>query len=50
MKLWGLFFFIFKDCLRFFVMFVNVDIVKLSLLQVRVQTLQLFLLVIEVFL
>ena len=28
MKLWGLFFFIFKDCLRIFVMFVNVGMCK----------------------
>ena len=28
MKLWGLFFLIFKDCLRIFVMFVNVDMCK----------------------
>ena len=28
MKFWGLFFFIFKDCLRIFVMFVNVNMCK----------------------
>ena len=28
MKLWGLFFLIFKDCLRIFVMFVNVNMCK----------------------
>ena len=32
MKLWGLFFLIFKDCLRIFVMFVNVDMCKTVLI------------------
>ena len=32
MKFWGLFFFIFKDCLRIFVMFVNVDMCKTVLI------------------
>ena len=32
MKLWGLFFWIFKDCLRIFVMFVNVDMCKTVLI------------------
>ena len=32
MKLWGLFFLIFKDCLRIFVMFVNVDMRKTVLI------------------
>ena len=33
MKLWGLFFLIFKDCLRIFVMFVNVDMWKTVLIE-----------------
>ena len=32
MKLWGLFFLIFKDCLRIFVIFVNVDMCKTFLI------------------
>ena len=32
MKLWGLFFLVFKDCLRTFVMFVNVDMCKIVLI------------------
>ena len=32
MKLWGVFFLIFKDCLRIFVMFVNVDMCKTVLI------------------
>ena len=48
----GLLFWVFKNCLRIFVMFANADMcVKLSLLQVRVLTtsfLQLFLLIIKV--
>ena len=32
MKLWGLFFLTFKDCLRIFVMFVNVDMCKTVLI------------------
>ena len=32
MKLWGLFFLIFKDCLRIFVMFVNVEMCKTTLI------------------
>ena len=32
MKLWGLFFFNFKDCLRILVMFVNVDMCKTVLM------------------
>ena len=32
MKLWGLFFLIFKDCLSIFVMFVNVDMCKIVLI------------------
>ena len=32
MKFWGLFFLIFKDCLRIFGMFVNVDMCKTVLI------------------